>query len=124
MGSQSRNPNRKPLTMKTALFASLIVLATATSALADQIDQRQARDAQRIEEGRRSGQLTAREFTQLKSEQARIASIERAAKADGVVTRHEARMIADAQDAASRHIYQEKHNGETVRAHRWYRRWW
>ena len=85
--------------MKTVLLASALVLATATGALADQIDQRQARDAQRIEEGRRSGQLTAREYTQLKAEQARIAAIERAAKADGVVTRHEARTIANAQDA-------------------------
>ena len=110
--------------MKTVLLASALVLATASGALADQIDQRQARDAQRIEEGRRSGQLTPREYTQLKAEQARIASIERAAKADGVVTRQEARTIADAQDAASRHIYQEKHDGETVRTHRWYRRWW
>lgn len=110
--------------MKTALLSCALVVVAATGALADQIDQRQARDAQRIEEGRRSGQLTAREYTQLKTEQARISAMERAAKADGVVTRHEARAIADAQDAASRHIYQEKHDGETARTHRWYRRWW
>jgi hypothetical protein len=109
--------------MKRTLIATAIVLATATGALADRIDQRQASEAYRIEEGRRSGQLTAHEYAGLKAEQARIANMERAAKADGVVTRREARTIEYAQDAASRHIYQEKHDGETARRH-WYRRWW
>ena len=110
--------------MKSTLIATAIVLMTATGALADRIDQRQASEAQRIEQGRRSGQLTAHEYAQLKAEQARIASMERAAKADGVVTHREARAIENAQDAASRHIYQEKHDGETARQHHWYRRWW
>jgi hypothetical protein len=110
--------------MRTTLIATAIVLATTTGALADRIDQRQASEAYRIEQGRRSGQLTAHEYAQLKAEQARIASMERAAKADGVVTYREARAIEHAQDAASRHIYQEKHDGETARRHHWYRRWW
>ncbi len=110
--------------MKSAMIATAIVLSTATSVFADRIDQRQASEAQRIEQGRRSGQLTAHEYAHLKAEQARIASMERAAKSDGVVTYREARAIEAAQDAASRHIYQEKHDGETARHHRWYRRWW
>lgn len=111
--------------MKTPLIATAIVLATATGALADRIDQRQSSEAYRIEQGRRSGQLTAHEYAELKAEQARIARMERAAKADGVVTYHEARAIERAQDAASRHIYLEKHDRETAhRYHPWYRRWW
>ncbi|MEQ1695801.1 MAG: hypothetical protein ABL901_08170 [Hyphomicrobiaceae bacterium] len=109
--------------MKSALIATAIVLVSTTGALADRIDQRQANEAKRIEDGRRSGQLSGREYVQLKAEQARIANMERFAKADGVVTRHEARAIEDAQDAASRRIYQEKHDGDTARRH-WYRRWW
>jgi hypothetical protein len=45
--------------------------------------------------------------------------MERRAKADGVVTRHEARDISRAQHAASRHIYQESHDSQRS----WYRRW-
>lgn len=107
--------------MKSALIATAIVLASATSTLADRIDQRQANEAKRIEEGRRNGELTTREYFQLKAEQARIANMERAAKSDGVVTRYEARAIENAQDSASRNIYQEKHDGEK---RRFFRRWW
>jgi D-alanyl-D-alanine carboxypeptidase len=101
------------------VFAAATILATLTAvttgASADIIDRRQAEQARRIEQGQRSGALTARETADLKAEQGRIAELERRAKADGVVTRREAQMLDRAQDAASRHIYQEKHDDETAR---------
>jgi hypothetical protein len=42
------------------------------------------------------------------------------AKRDGYVSRDEARRIEAAQDAASRHIYRESHDGQTA----WRRRVW
>ena len=42
--------------------------------------------------------------------------MERWAKRDGYVSREEARRIENAQDAASRHIRREKHDGQTT--------WW
>jgi hypothetical protein len=104
---------------RTILAAAAVLAALSTGAMADRIDQRQAEQAYRIEEGRRSGELTRSEYASLRAEQARIADMERRAKADGFVTRHEARDIARAQHAASRHIYQETHDNQR----RWYRRW-
>jgi hypothetical protein len=106
--------------MTRTIFAAAAVLATLTTgAMADRIDQRQAEQAQRIEQGRRSGELTRGETASLRAEQARIAETERRAKADGVVTRQEARTIANAQRTASQHIYQESHDSQRS----WYRRW-
>jgi phosphoglycerate-specific signal transduction histidine kinase len=104
---------------RTLLSAAAVLAALTTGALADRIDQRQADQAQRIEQARRSGELTRSETNSLRAEQARIADLERRAKSDGVVTRNEARTIANAQNAASRHIYQESHDSQRS----WYRRW-
>ena len=86
------------------------------------IDAQQAQQRARIEQGRRSGQITRGEYERLSAEQNRIATLEARAKADGVVTRGERRVIRAEQQDASRHIYQEKHDGQS-RWNRWYRRW-
>jgi hypothetical protein len=104
---------------RTFLTAAAVLAALTTGAMADRIDQRQAEQARQIEQGRRSGELTRSETASLRAEQTRINDIERRAKADGVVTRQEARQIAQAQNAASRHIYQESHDSQRS----WYRRW-
>ena len=106
--------------MNRFILAGAVLLATATGALADRMDQRQASEINRIEDGRRSGALTWREAAELRSEQWRISRMIRLARADGYVSPSEARNIELAQDAASRHIYWEKHDRE----HRRYRRWW
>jgi len=101
---------------RTIIIASTLLATMTTGALADRIDNRQAQEAARIEQGRRSGQLTVMETLKLKAEQARIADMERRAKSDGVVTHREAKAIDRAQDAASRHIYQESHDSQKA--------WW
>lgn len=93
------------------------------SSYTPRIDANQAQQRARIEEGRRSGQLTRGEYERLSAEQERIAAMERRAKADGVVTPGERYAIRGAQNDASRHIWQEKHDGES-RWSRWSRRWW
>lgn len=103
------------MTRPYILAASLLAVMT-TGALADRIDDRQAQEAARIQQAQRSGQLTVRETITLKAEQTRIAEMERRAKADGHVTRREAAAIDRAQDAASRHIYQESHDSQKA--------WW
>ena len=42
------------------------------------------------------------------------------AKADGYISPYERDRIRAAQNAASRHIYEESHDGNR----RWFRRWW
>jgi hypothetical protein len=102
---------------------SIAVLATTGVACAhdygSRIDAREAAQARRIAEGRRSGELTWFEKFKLNREQAHIRQMERRAERDGVVTRGEARRIERAQDRASRDIYRETHDGQ-VSWRRWY----
>ena len=112
---------------KIALAAALGLIAFTTTASAydgrqAEIDRRQAIQEQRIQNARRSGELTRREYRQLESEQAYIRQLERNALRDGHIDRREAAQIRDAQNQASRHIYQESHDSE--RRGFWGRRWW
>ncbi len=111
---------------KIALFAALgLVALTSTAQAYDarqaEIDRREAVQEQRIQAGRRSGEITRSEARQLEAEQARIKQLERNALRDGHIDRREAAQIRQAQNDASRHIYRESHDNE--RATRW-NRWW
>lgn len=106
---------------RTFIIAASLLTLTATGALADRIDSREAMQESRIQAARRSGELTRREYVGLEREQAHIRDMERRAKADGHVSRSEAAAIERAQDSASRHIYQESHDREKS----WWRNsWW
>ena len=113
--------------MKAILFtAALCLMATASAANAyewgssDRIDRRQERQEFRIRRGVATGELTRREYWRLEREQAYIRGLERNAEADGYISSYERARIRAAQDAASRHIHQEKHDGRQ----RWFRRAW
>lgn len=79
------------------------------------IDQRQANQEKRIDQGIASGQLNQREANRLDREQNRIDRMENRAKADGVVTDKERARIGAAQNRASRHIAREKHDAQGAR---------
>lgn len=74
------------------------------------IDQRQANQEKRIDQGIASGQLNEREANRLNKQQEHINKMEDRAKADGTVTRRERARIDNTQDRASRHIAREKHD--------------
>jgi hypothetical protein len=109
--------------MKRTMLALGLVLASTTYAGAwgwsDSIDAREANQARRIEQGRRDGSLTRSEYRWLEREQQQIRGMERRARADGYISPQERYDIRRAQDAASRHIYHERHDAER----RWWR-WW
>lgn len=113
--------------MKTLVtFASLAGLAIALAAPAsayDRVDARQDRQAQRIQQGIRSGALSPYEAARLRAEQARIARMESYARRDGHLSHYERARIAAAQDRASRSIYAEKHDGDRRHAPRRWHRW-
>ena len=102
--------------MKTVKFlAAAAIAATTLPALAQtqstpRIDQRQANQAQRIEQGKKSGALTDKEATRLEKGQARVQKMEDKAVADGKVTKKERRKIEHAQDVQSRRIARQKHD--------------
>lgn len=116
--------------MKTikAIAAVAIILPTLAFAQANTpgIDQRQANQERRIDQGVASGSLTQREANRLERGQQRVDNMENRAKADGVVTRQERARINHAQNVQSDRIYNQKHdrqhdfnhNGRVDRPHR------
>lgn len=109
----------------SAAVLAAAALLTSVPAFADSIDRREYNQERRIHQGVRSGQLTREEARRLETEQARIRHMEANAERDGRVTRHERARIDHAQDAASRHIYREKHDGQSRWSNWWHRRhWW
>lgn len=74
------------------------------------VDQRQANQQQRIDQGVKSGQLTGTEAARLEKGQAQVERKEARAKADGKVTPKERQRLKKAQDQQSRKIKREKHD--------------
>jgi hypothetical protein len=115
--------------MKIQMLMGALVIAAGSAAMAQpatpatpavpgnptatpRIDQREANQEKRIQQGVKSGQLTGRETARLQGEQARIERAEARAKADGKVTPKERERIAQMQNKASRDIYREKHDAQ------------
>lgn len=115
--------------MKAKIIAAAVLLstlgATAQSSTASaaerwryEVDKRQTKQHQLIHEGRRAGNLTWREALLLRREQARIARMERAFRADGHLSWNERQTLRFAQDSATNHIFHE-HNDPQHRRHWW-----
>jgi len=100
--------------MKTikALTALVIILPTLALAQANTpgIDQQQANQERRIDQGVASGSLTQREANRMERGQQRVDNMENRAKSDGVVTRQERARIHNAQNVESKRIYRQKHD--------------
>lgn len=75
-----------------------------------QINKNQAVQQQKIAQGVKSGELTKKEATKLRSQQKEIAKTKQIAKSDGVVTKKERAVIHQKQKAANRNINRKKQN--------------
>lgn len=78
------------------------------------IDQRQANQEKRIDQGIASGALTQKEATKLDNREIKIESDKLAAKADGKVTSAERRKLKREENRASRAINRQKHDRQTA----------
>jgi uncharacterized membrane protein YebE (DUF533 family) len=92
------------------LLACFALTAMAQTPSTPRIDQRQANQERRIEQGQKSGQLTEKESARLERGQARVQKMEDKAAADGKVTKKERARIEHAQDRQSKKIYRQKHD--------------
>ncbi len=99
------------VTAMTLLMTGMAYAEAETPA----IDQRQANQEQRIDQGVASGQLNKREANRLNRQQRHINKIEDKAKSDGVITKKERARIGAAQNRASRHLAREKHDRQVKR---------
>ena len=93
-----------------ALPALAFAQATPAVPATPKADQRQVNQQKRIDQGVKSGELTAREAAKLQKGQAKVQRIEDRAKADGTVTAQERKRIAHEQDKQSKRIAREKHD--------------
>ena len=105
----------KFVTVTAAVLAAFALPVCAQTTSTPRIDQRQANQERRIEQGEKSGQLTKKEAARLEKGQARIQKMEDKATADGKVTAKERARIEKAQDRESRRIYREKHDKQTAK---------
>jgi hypothetical protein len=98
-------------TIKTVAFLAVALPALAfAQANTPRVDQRQANQEQRIDQGVASGSLTQREANRLERGQQHVDNMENRAKADGVVTRGERARLHQAQDVQSARIHRQKHD--------------
>jgi hypothetical protein len=104
--------------MNKKLFCALAMIAATTPALADQrgydggIDARQSQIEQRMEQGRRSGELTRNEYVRLRNEMRLIARDEHTFRADGRLSQRERQNLDTRLDAVARAVRYEVRDGE------------
>lgn len=79
------------------------------------IDQREANQQKRIDQGVKSGELNQKEAARLEKGQARVQKMEDKARADGKITKKEGARIEHAQGAQSKKIYREKHDKQKAK---------
>ena len=95
-------------------FALALGIAATAPAFAHEthgpIDQRQDRQAQRLEHGIDSGSLTRGEARRLWQQQQRLRALERRFRADGYLDQRERRILQAQLDRVSDAIYRLKHN--------------
>jgi hypothetical protein len=103
----------------TILAAALTAISWATlaqtapnPAATPGIDQRQANQEKRIDQGVASGALTHKEAKRMENQQAAVDRAEDKAKADGVVTAQERKRLHNAQNHTSRNIHRQKHDAQ------------
>lgn len=114
--------NRTARLLLSVLAAVALPVYAQTSATKDPaatpgIDKRQAEQQKRIDQGVKSGELTAKEAARMEKGQERVQKMEDKAKADGKVTAKERARINQAQDVQSRHVAKEKHDRQQDRNH-------
>jgi hypothetical protein len=108
--------------IKTTLLAALLTAVSFAAsaqtapnpAATPGIDQRQANQEKRIDQGVASGALTPKEAQRMENQQAAVDRVENKAKADGVVTAQERKRLHKAQNHTSRHIHRQKHDAQTA----------
>ncbi len=95
-------------------FASLAGFAQAAPdpAATPGVDNRQARQERRIDQGVASGELTQREVRRLDREQNVVDKAENKTKVDGTVTAAERKRLHRMQNRSSRDIRRQKHDAQ------------
>lgn len=103
------------MVLMIAALPGLVLAQSSGTQSTPRIDQRQAEQQKRIDQGVKSGELNKKEAARLEKGQQRIQKMEDKAMADGKMTRMERRKIERAQDRESKKIYREKHDKQKAK---------
>ena len=106
------------LTVGASAFAQApaVPVAPKDPLATPKIDQRQANQEKRIDQGIASGALTKKEVTNLDKRETKIEADKLAAKADGKVTKAERRKLHREQNHASAAIKHQKHDRQVSKS--------
>src|SRR5579859_537113 len=98
--------------MRAILFSTILASILTAGSFAQEVNQRRENQQDRIANGVQSGQLTARETTNLENKEAKLnQQIGADRKANGGnLTNNEKARIDRRQNGLSNQIYQDKHN--------------
>lgn len=91
-------------------FSLVIALLSVANTSMAQVNKRQAKQNARVNQGRASGEITAKEAAQIQHKQNEVQAMENAARSDGKVTKAERKAINHEQNEASRQIACKKSN--------------
>jgi CRISPR/Cas system-associated endoribonuclease Cas2 len=104
--------------MKSTILAALVTAAVlpvaAQTPSTPRVDQRQANQEARIQQGVKSGELTPKEAAKLEKGQDKVEKMENKAVADGKVTPKEQAKLERAQNKQSKKIAKKKNNQKKV----------
>jgi hypothetical protein len=97
-----------------AIFAQTSTPTTTAPTKPPTINQRKENQQDRIAQGVKSGQLTAGETSHLEKQEAGINKEEKGMRAqdNGKLTKQDRKTLNQQQNAESRRIYRDKHNGK------------
>jgi len=101
---------------RTIPLALALLIAAPALASATTIDNRQARQADRIEHGRQTGEITWTEGLKLRKQQRDIARLKTELESDGPLSRADKARLTRKQNEASRSIRSAANNT-------WHRAW-
>jgi len=106
-----RNNMNKLLVAISTLAISAVLSVPAQAGTRDHhVNKRQHHQHARVAQGVKSGELTKAEAKDLRGDQKDIRAEEKEFKADGKLTKDERQELHQDQNAASKEIYQEKHD--------------
>ncbi len=98
------------ITKKTVLFSLALIFTGSVFAGTPAVDKREKNQKQRIAQGVKSGELTAKETVRLAKGQKELRQMERRAKADGIVTTKERARLHNKANKESAKIKHNKHD--------------
>ena len=81
----------------------------------NRVDRRISNQRARIHEGRKSGELSRKEFKRLRGDQKKIARMDSRFGSDGRYTKRERRKLNKALNRSSKRVYRAKHNDRAAR---------